>query len=130
MAFDRGLINECSGHVVDAGMRVHSRLGPGLLESVYENCLAYELRKKGFDVLQQLEVPLQYDEVTLDVGFRMDLLVSDLVVVEVKAVARLNQVHEAALLTYLRLSDHRVGLLMNFNELHLRDGLKRLVNAF
>ena len=127
---DEGTINECSGRIVNAGMRVHSTLGPGLLESVYEACLAYERRKQGCTVKQQLALPVRYDGVTIENGYRLDLLVNDLVVVEVKATAKLAPIHEAILLTYLRLSGHRLGLIMNFHELRLRDGLKRLINGY
>jgi len=118
-----------SGAVIDAAMKVHSALGPGLLESAYEACLAYELRKRGFDVAQQVALPVVYEEVRLDAGYRIDLLVEHCVVVEIKAIAALAQIHSAQLLSYLKLSGHRVGLLINFNEVHLRDGIKRLVNG-
>ena len=127
---DRAILNECSSQIINAAMRVHSILGPGLLESPYRACLAYELRKRGFRVDEELPVPVIYDEHKMPVGLRLDLLVNDLVVVEVKACAKVNPVHEATLLTYLKMSDHRLGLIINFHELRLRDGLKRLVNGF
>jgi GxxExxY protein len=121
-------VNEVSGIVVDSAMEVHSALGPGLLESAYEACLAHELRCRELHVLSQQEQPVVYKGVSLEVGYRLDLLVQNLVVVEVKAVSKLSPIHEAQLLSYLKLSGHKVGLLINFNVLHLRDGLKRLVN--
>lgn len=116
--------------VIEAAMRVHSVLGPGLLESTYETCLAHELRKRGCAVRVQVPVPLVYDEVQLEVAYRLDLLVDDEIIVEVKGVTKLVPVHEAQLLTYLRLSHRRVGLLLNFHSLHLRDGIKRLINGW
>jgi len=121
-------INDVSGAVVDAAMKVHSALGPGLLESAYEACLAHELRGRGHVVDVQRALPVMYDGTTIDVGYRIDLLVDEAIVVELKAVEKLAPIHEAQLLTYLKLSDRRVGLLINFNVLHLRDGIKRMVN--
>ncbi len=109
-------------------MRVHSALGPGLLEGAYEACLAYELRARGLSVLTQVPLPLLYAGVRIEVGYRVDLLVDDTVVVELKAVAKLQPIHEAQLLSYLKLSGHRVGLLLNFHVVHLKDGIKRMVN--
>ncbi len=123
-------IDDVSGQVVDAAMGVHTKLGPGLLESAYEVCLAHDLRKRGRRVVRQLPQPLVCDGVELDVAYRVDLLVDDVVIVEVKAVTRIAPVHEAQLLSYLKLSDRRVGLLINFHELHLRDGIKRMVNNY
>jgi GxxExxY protein len=120
-------INEVSGQVVDAAMKVHSALGPGLLESAYEGCLLYELRQRGLHVASQVGLPVQYDGHQIDVGYRIDLLVEDQVVVELKAVESLAPIHEAQLLTYLKLSGKKVGLLINFNVLHLKDGIKRRV---
>jgi GxxExxY protein len=122
------VINEISGQVVDAAMKVHSALGPGLLESVYEVCLAYELRERGLKVDQQLPLPVQYRGIRIEVGYRLDLLVNDAVLVELKAVAKLAPVHQAQLLSYLKLSGHKVGLLINFHVEHLTDGIQRLVN--
>jgi GxxExxY protein len=121
-------INAVSGQVVDAAIRVHSVLGPGLLESAYEACLAHELRKRGFKVMSQVGLPVVYDGVTIDVGYRIDLLVEDSVIVELKAVEKVAPIHEAQLLSYLKLSGHRLGLLINFHVLHLKDGVKRMVN--
>jgi GxxExxY protein len=110
-------------------MRVHTALGPGLLESAYEGCLVHELRKRGHTVGVQVALPVVYDGVRIDVGYRLDLLVDDAVVVELKSVDKIAPIHEAQLLTYLNLSGRKVGLLINFNVLHLKDGLKRMVNG-
>ena len=109
-------------------MAVHSALGPGLLESAYEGCLVYELRKRGRKVQQQLVLPVKYDGVTIDIGYRLDLLVDDSLIMELKAVDAVLPIHEAQLLSYLKLSGMKVGLLINFNVTHLRDGIKRMVN--
>ena len=119
--------NEISGQIVDAAIKVHTALGPGLLESAYQGCLAYELRKRGLKVEVQLGLPVVYDDVNIEVGYRIDLLVEDRVIVELKSVDKIAPIHQAQLLTYLRLSDKRLGLLINFNVLHLKDGIKRMV---
>jgi GxxExxY protein len=106
-------------------MNVHSVLGPGLLESAYETCLCYELSKENLFFRRQVPIPIKYDGKLLDCGFRLDLLVEDLIVVEVKAVDRLIPIHDAQLLTYLRLSEKRLGLLLNFNVSHFRNGIRR-----
>ena len=121
-------INWITAQIIDAAMKVHSALGPGLLESAYHGCLLHELRKRGLTVLPQVVLPVVYDGVKIDVGYRIDLLVEDAVIVELKSVDKLAPIHQAQLLTYLKLSDIKVGLLMNFNVLHLKDGIKRLVN--
>lgn len=121
-------VNEVSGQIVDAAMCVHSALGPGLLESAYQGCLVHELRKRGLEVRSQVILPVVYDGVTIDVGYRIDLEVAGSVIVELKAVEKLLPLHQAQLLSYLKLSGMRVGLLINFNVLHLRDGITRLVN--
>ena len=125
---DIGEINDRSGQVVDAAMRVHSALGPGLLESAYIACVAYELHKRGVRVRTQVPLPVVYEGVRIELGYRVDLLVDDAVVVELKAVAKLLPIHEAQLLSYLKLSGHRVGLLINFHTPHLKNGIKRMVN--
>ena len=122
------IINETTGVIVDSGMKVHSTLGPGLLEGAYEACLAYELRKRGLEVLVQHPLPIQYDGVLIDVGYRVDLLVNETVIVELKAIAKVLPVHEAQLLSYLKLSGHKVGLLINFNVRYLKEGIRRMVN--
>jgi GxxExxY protein len=121
--------NEISGAVVDAAMKVHSALGPGLLESVYLACLVYELNRRGFRTAVQLPLPVVYEGVRLDLGFRLDILVENFVVVEIKAVEAITPVHQAQLLTYLKLSHRYLGLLINFNVVHLRDGIRRMVNG-
>ena len=112
--------------VVDAAFAVHSNLGPGLLESVYETCLAHELRKRGLTVARQVLLPIEYDGIRLDAGLRLDLLIEDCVIVEVKAVEALLPVHKAQVLTYLKLTGHRLGLLINFNVPLIRNGIKRI----
>lgn len=119
-------VNEITGTLIGAAMAVHSALGPGLLESAYEACLIYELESRGLSVRSQVEVPVIYREVHVDCGFRIDVLVEELVVVELKAIQKLADVHTAQLLSYLKISGKPVGLLINFHELHLRDGIKRL----
>ncbi len=111
-------------------MRVHDELGPGLLESAYQACLAYELREEGFQVIAQKPLPLTYKKIKIDCGYRLDLLVEDQVIVEIKAVERIAPIHESQLLSYLRLTNLRVGLLINFHVRSLRDGVRRLVNKF
>ena|SRR5688572_1651478 len=121
-------INDVSGSVVDAGMKVHTQLGPGLLESAYQVCLAYELKKRGLDVQTQVPLPVIYDEVKIDCGYRVDLLVERSVLVEIKAVSKLLPIHEAQLLSYLKLGGFRAGLLINFHVPRLKEGIKRMVN--
>jgi GxxExxY protein len=121
--------NEISGAVVDSAMKVHSVLGPGLLESVYVACLVHELNQRGFRTAVQLPLPVIYEGVRLDLGFRLDILVENFVVVEIKAVDAISPVHQAQLLTYLKLSHKHLGLLINFNVMHLRDGIRRMVNG-
>jgi GxxExxY protein len=113
--------------VVDAGLKVHKELGAGLLESAYEHCLAHELTKRGLDVRRQVPQPLLYDGTKLDVGYRIDMLVDSVVIVEVKSVDTLNETHQSQLLTYMRLSGCRVGFLMNFNVPLFKNGLRRFI---
>ena len=119
--------NSVSGIIVDAAMKIHSALGPGLLESAYEACLAHELRKRGCHVETQVLLPIVYDGEQIDAGYRLDLLVDNLVIVELKAVEKMSAIYEAQLLSYLKLSGKPVGLLINFNVEHLRDGITRRV---
>ena len=121
-------MNVRSGQVVDAAMRVHSALGPGLLESAYEQCLAYELASRGLEVRSQVPLPVVYRGARIDVGYRLDLLVDDVVIVEIKAVAKLAPIHRAQLLSYLRLSERQLGLLINFHVRRLKDGITRMVH--
>jgi len=119
--------NEAAAAVVDAAFRVHSTLGPGLLESVYEACLLHELKKKGVTASRQVQVPIVYDGVTLDQGLRLDLLVDGCLVVELKTVETLLPVHMAQVITYLKLTGHRLGLLINFNTPTIKTGIHRVV---
>lgn len=123
-------LNDISRKVIGCGIEVHKQLGPGLLESTYEHCLAYELQLSGLHVERQKVLPVLYKEVHLDCGYRLDLLVEGEVIVELKAVDKLLPIHEAQVLTYLKLSQKRLGLLMNFNEKLLMKGVQRLVNNF
>ena len=118
---------EISGHVVDAAMRVHTALGPGLLESAYEACMAVALRNRGLRVERQVPSPIVFEGIRIDVGYRLDLLVEQEVVVELKAVTKVLPIHHAQLLSYLRLGRYPVGLLLNFHMPVLRDGIKRMV---
>jgi len=120
--------NEISKVVIDSAMRVHTTLGPGLLESAYEECLFYELNKSGLRVEKQKPLPLIYEEVKLECGYRVDLLIENKLIIEVKSVDALNDIHLAQILTYLKLSNCKLGLLLNFNVVHLKDGIKRVVN--
>jgi GxxExxY protein len=120
--------NEISKIIVLTAIDLHRNLGPGLLESVYENALAFDLRGKGLQVEQQIPMPLIYKEVKFDVGYRLDLLVEKKVIIELKSVELLAPVHYAQLLTYLKLSDLKLGLLINFNVKLLKDGIHRIVN--
>ncbi len=120
--------NEIGEMLLGCAIRVHSALGPGLLESAYEACLLYELEKAGLKATRQVPVPLMYNEVELDVGYRIDLLVEEIVIVEVKAVEQLLPIHTAQLLSYLRLSGRKLGYLLNFNTVQMRKGIKRVVN--
>ena len=121
--------NEIATVVLDAAFKVHTSLGPGLLESVYEAVLAYELAKRGIAVRRQVPIPIRYEELSFEEGFRADLLVGESVVVELKSVEALARVHGKQVLTQLRLSGHRLGLLINFGEEHLKDGIKRIANG-
>ncbi|HEV8496081.1 MAG TPA: GxxExxY protein [Gemmatimonadaceae bacterium] len=122
-------VNDVSGQVVDAAMKVHSTLGPGLLERPYQLCTAHELRKRGLRARCHVALPIIYDDLHIEVGYRVDLLVEEAVIVELKSVAKLLPIHEAQLLSYLKLSGCRVGLLINFHVPRLRDGIKRMVNG-
>jgi GxxExxY protein len=113
--------------VVDAGFRVHKTLGPGLLESVYEHCLVYELEARGLSLRRQAALPVRYGEVELDAGYRLDLIVEESVIVEIKTVETLTRLHEAQIMTCLRCSGCRIGFLMNFNVVLFKQGVRRLV---
>lgn len=120
-------LNNISGAVVSNAMKVHTLLGPGLLEKVYEEALAYYLIQDGFPVEKQKEIPIRLREVSLDCGFRMALLVAGKVIVELKSLERIIPIHEAQMMTYLRLSDKNLGLILNFNVISMKDGIKRMV---
>ncbi len=120
-------LNKISYDIIGAAYKVHSNLGPGLLESSYEACLAYELRKMNYDVKTQLALPIVYEDVKLDAGYRIDLMVNDSVIVELKSVEALHDIHTAQVLTYLKLANIKLGLLINFNVKDLKAGIKRLV---
>ena len=121
--------NPISQQIVDAAYQIHQTLGPGLLESVYEVVLAYELRKRGLKVERQLPVQVVYDGICFEEGYRLDLLVEGKVIVEIKSIETITPVHKKQLLTYLRLLDKRLGLLINFNEELIRNGISRVVNG-
>jgi GxxExxY protein len=120
-------LNDLSHRIIGCAMKVHTALGPGLLESAYEECLSYEFSKSGLRFERQKPMPLVYESVKLDCGYRVDLLIEGLIIVEVKSVEALTDVHTAQVLTYLKLSGCKFGLLINFHVAHLRDGVKRLI---
>jgi len=121
-------INDISAQILDASIKVHRTLGPGLLESAYETCLAYELRQRGLRVETQVSLPVVYEGMRIDAGYRIDLLVEGQVIIELKAVEKLIPLHEAQLITYLKLSDKRLVILVNFNVIRLKDGFRRFAN--
>ncbi|MEA3428452.1 MAG: GxxExxY protein [Thermodesulfobacteriota bacterium] len=121
-------INDITEKIIGAAMAVHRELGSGLLESAYEACLAYEIAKSGLSVERQKELPVKYRNVKLDCGYRIDLLIEDKVIIEIKAIDKLAPIHTAQLLSYLKLSGCKVGLLINFNVKVLKDGIRRLIN--
>ena len=127
---NRERLNAISGRIIDAALRVHTVLGPGLLESAYEVCFAHELRKRGLQVETQFPLPVTYDGVRVDLGYRLDLLVENEVVVELKAIETILPGHKAQLLSYLRLGEKRLGLLINFHVDRLKEGITRIVNGF
>lgn len=121
--------NEIATKVICAAMQVHNKLGPGLLESSYKECLFYKLQKLGLEVVKEKEIPLVFEEVKLACGYRIDLLVNEKVVIEIKCVDSLNDVHLAQTLTCLKLGEYKLGLLINFNVSRLKNGLKRVING-
>ena len=120
--------NYLSNKIIGIAIELHKKLGPGLLESAYENALAYDLKEIGLDIKQQVSMPFIYKEIKLDIGYRIDLLIEKKVIVEIKSVESLAPVHYAQLLTYLKLSNIKLGLLINFNTKLLKDGIHRIVN--
>ena len=121
------LHQELTGSILQCAYKVHTELGPGLLESAYEECLYYELDKKGLDVIKQKPMPLVYEAKKLDLGYRIDLMVENKIILEIKSVDALNPVHMSQLMTYLKLSGCRVGFLINFNVQSLKEGIKRII---
>jgi GxxExxY protein len=120
--------NELSKIVFNCALKVHQNLGPGLLESAYEECLFYELMKTGLDIQKQKALPLVYEKVKLDVGYRIDIIIENKLILEIKSVEALNDIHFAQLLTYLKLTNCKLGMLINFNVLLIKNGIKRVVN--
>ena len=121
--------NELTSQIIGHAMSVHSTLGPGLLESAYKACLLHKLTKSGFFVECERPIPLIYDDLKLDCGYRLDLLIERKIVIEIKSVEALNEVHLAQTLTYMKLGDYKLGLLINFNVVKLKDGIRRLING-
>jgi len=121
--------NEISRIIFDCALKVHKALGPGLLESAYEECLFYELNKTGLKVEKQKALPLIYEDVKLEIGYRLDIIVENKVIIEIKAVDSLNDVHLAQVLTYLKLTDCTLGMLINFNVSLIKNGIKRVING-
>lgn len=121
--------NSISKEIVDAAFTIHKKLGPGLLESIYEVLLTYELKKRGLGVIRQVPVIVEYDGIRFEEGYRLDLLIEDKVIVEVKSIEKVANIHKKQLLTYLRLTNKKLGLLINFNEILIRDGITRVVNG-
>jgi len=121
-------INDLTGEIISAAIKVHKVMGPGLFESVYEEVLAYELTKRGFKAERQVDVPVYYEDIKMDVGFRVDLFVNNKVIVEIKSVEKIIPLNKKQILNYIRLTGLEVGLLINFNEELLKDGLTRLIN--
>lgn len=120
-------LNNITYDIIGAAYKVHRELGPGLLESTYETCLEYELLKSGYQVKRQVSIPVCYDKIVLDGGYRIDLLVEDSIILELKAVEEIMPIHQAQLMTYLKLSGYKLGLLMNFNVTDIKRGIKRVV---
>jgi len=121
--------NQIAAAVVDAAFKIHTTLGPGLLESIYEATLEYELRNRGLSVLRQIGLPVYYEGLKLEIGYRVDLIVGDKVIIEIKSIEALAPIHKRQLLTYLRLANMRLGLLINFNVERIKDGIRRVVNG-
>lgn len=119
--------NKISYDIIGSSYKVHTNLGPGLLESAYETCLEYELKKNGHKVSRQLELPIKYENLTLNTNYRIDLLIDDAIIIELKAVEELLDIHKAQLMTYMKLSGVRLGLLINFNTTDLKKGIKRVL---
>jgi GxxExxY protein len=121
--------NDLTEKIIGLAMKVHSSLGPGLLEGAYKECLFYAIKKAGLQVEKEKSMPVKFEEITLDCGYRIDLLVENKIVVELKSVEKISDIHLAQTLTYLKLGNYRIGLLINFNVVHLKDGIKRVING-
>ena len=121
--------NEISKIIIDCAIKIHKKLGPGLLESVYEKILSYELKKKNLKVEQQVSIPIEYENITFKEGFRADIIINNKVIIEVKSVKALDPVHHKQVLTYLKLADKKLGLLLNFNDELMKNGIKRIING-
>ena len=121
------MINDITKSIIGCAMNVHTQLGPGLLESAYEECLAYSLKEKGFKISRQKAIPVIFEEIHLNCGYRIDILVEDKIIIELKAVDAFNPVHEAQILTYMKFSNKKLGLLINFNVTSLKNGIKRFI---
>ena len=121
-------VNHLSSIIFDCALTIHRKLGPGLLENIYEECLVYELRSRGLKIESQVSLPIVYQELKIENAYRIDILVEDSIIIEIKAVEAIQPVHEAQLLTYLRLTNHRLGLLINFNSPLIKDGIRRMAN--
>jgi len=119
---------EVTGRIVEAALKVHTAIGPGVLESVYKTCMAHELRSRGLKALTEVALPVVYEGIRMDSGYRIDLFVEDMVIVELKCAEALLPIHKAQLLTYLRLANKPIGVLLNFNVLHMREGIRRILN--
>jgi GxxExxY protein len=130
MKNDMNEMDKIASEIVDAAFKVHSKLGPGLLESAYEACVAHELTKRGYMVERQRPQPVYYDGLEIEVGYRLDILVNDSIIIELKAVEQLAPIHQAQLMTYLRLSNKTLGFLINFNVPLIKQGIRRIVNDF
>ena len=124
------ILNEITGAIIDTSIEIHRRLGPGLLESVYRKILAHELRKKGFNVQEEWPIPVVWDDIQMELGYRADLLVNSVVIVELKSVEKVAAVWKKVLLTYLRIADIRLGLLINFGEELLKNGIHRIASDY
>lgn len=122
--------NELSSKIIGASIEVHKQLGPGLLESTYEVCLGHELKSMGLEVKQQIPLPVIYKDIKLNAGYRIDMIVENKIIVEIKSVDALAPIHTAQILTYLKLKDLKLGLLINFNEIKVVDGIKRIINGY
>lgn len=120
-------LNDLTGSIISSSFKIHSRIGPGLLESSYKECLYYELKKNGLYVEKEKAIPLFYDEVRMEIGYRADLIVENKVIVEIKSIEAFNDIHIAQVLTYMNLSGCKLGLLLNFNTVHFKTGIKRLI---